>query len=281
METASLSSTVHPFAKNARLRLSTLVAALPLLCAAGCATPGAPSSTELEGLRAELRAVRDANARLERRLDRIEAQNAVLGARAGRPVAQGGAATQEGAAREIPELAVVKLKPRKDPAPPLPTATPIVEPPQEVLDALASSRDGVDTAERDGAKEGETAADAAFEEAVNALRTGNVSGGIARLRAFVEENPRHARADNALYLAAVGQAALEEYEAAAETLEGLLHRYPAGDAVVEGILKLAELRMRLNQPRSARALYSKLIANYPGTPAADTAEQRLAALPAN
>ena len=270
-----------------RLRFIHLIAAVSLFALGGCATPG-PTPKELDALRAELRSVRDANLRLERRLERIEAHQAVIAARAGTPVAGTASSTGSPGAkkdepREIPELAVVKLKPKKDPAPALPTGTVFVEPSEEILDALATrsfSREDNDDDDGD-AKPTEVAADVQYEEAVNALRTGNVPGGVARLRTFADENPKHPRADNALFLAATGQIAIEELENAAESLERLLNRYPAGDAVLDAMLKLAECRIKLNQVKSARALYAEVISNYPGTPAANTAEQRLASLPPN
>ena len=103
-------------------------------------------------------------------------------------------------------------------------------------------------------------------------------GGIARLERFAQENPKNPRADNALYFSALGYMGLGRYEAAADRLEKLRARYPAGDAVPEALLKLAECRLRLKQAANARSLYSKVIASYPGTVAASTAQDRLASL---
>jgi tol-pal system protein YbgF len=118
-----------------------------------------------------------------------------------------------------------------------------------------------------------------FEQAVAALRTGNVEGGVARLQRFADENPRHPRADNALYFRGLGLLGLQDYPAAADAFEALLKRYPAGDAVQDGMLRLAECRVRLKQAPEARELYTRLLTQYPGTAAASQAEQRLASLP--
>jgi tol-pal system protein YbgF len=118
-----------------------------------------------------------------------------------------------------------------------------------------------------------------YEQAVAALRTGNVEGGVTRLQRFADENPRHPRADNALYFRGLGQLGLSDYPGAADTFEALLKRYPAGDAVQDGMLRLAECRMRLKQAPEARELYTRLLTQYPGTAAASQAEQRLASLP--
>jgi TolA-binding protein len=111
-----------------------------------------------------------------------------------------------------------------------------------------------------------------------ALRTGNVEGGVARLTRFAEGFPLDARADNALYFAGLGQMGLQELEAAALTFERLVATYPAGDAVLDGMLRLAECRMRLHRKDDARALYTRILTQFPGTAAASQAEARLASL---
>ena len=98
------------------------------------------------------------------------------------------------------------------------------------------------------------------------------------LRAFAEQNPLHPRADDALYNAGLGLMGLGEVEAAAGVFDRLTVRNPAGDMVVSALLKLAECRSRLNHRDDARALYTKVLLNYPGTPEANQAEQRLASM---
>ncbi|MCI0571164.1 MAG: tetratricopeptide repeat protein, partial [Myxococcaceae bacterium] len=120
--------------------------------------------------------------------------------------------------------------------------------------------------------------DLEYESAVSALRTGNVAGGVERLKRFASENPRHARADNALYFAGVGLVGMEDVKGAAALLESLVASYPAGDAVTEALLRLAECRVKLHQESDARAIYNKLVTAFPGTAAASQAEQRLATL---
>jgi TolA-binding protein len=182
----------------------------------------------------------------------------------------------------VPDLTVVKLKPKNDPAPPLPTRVAVVEPDQEDVEAFVSA-----SPESSGASEPASASaapvntaglDAEFEQGMSALRTGNVEFGVAKLQAFAEQNPRHPRADNALYFAGLGRVGLNDNEGAALTFERLIETYPAGDAVLDGMLRLAECRLKLNQREDARALYTRVITQFPGTAAATQAEQRLASL---
>jgi tol-pal system protein YbgF len=278
----------------ARSVIFRLLAAAPLCVLSACATT-APSQADLDALRAELRTLRESQSRLTERLSRLEAHDAVSKARASggskadptKPAPE--AAPALGA---TPELAVVKLKPRADPAPKLPTEVPVVEPDSEQVEmfisaapdgASASSGAGAATVvasgDEDAAQVDPEVLDAEYEKAVSLLRTGNVEGGVERLRRFAEENPRHPRADNALYFSGLGQIGLDEFKDAAKTFERLIHTYPAGDAMLDSMLRLAECRMRLNQAADARALYTRVVTQFPGTAAATQAEQRLAALP--
>ncbi len=250
------------------------VAATALALVLAACTAGPPQRSPLDELRAELKAVREENARLERRLERMELSRAVLSARPAPPVAP---------ANEVPELTVVKLRPKVDPAPKLDTRTQVVEPSAEMIEAIAQASAAARAARDDGDDDDKEAApaemvDAQFDAGLAALRTGNIEGGAVRLRAFADENRKHPKADNALYFAGLGLMGLKDFEPAAQIFEQLLFRYPAGDAVVDGMLKLAECRLRLNQPQDAKALLTKVVLNFPGTAAASLAEARLAAL---
>lgn len=218
---------------------------------------------ELGELRSELRAVREENARIEKRLERVELL-APTAARARPPAPK----SQEAA--EVPSLTVVRLKPKADPAPKLQTATPVVEPSVETLDALSAAaaapeEDPVDPLE----------VETEFEKGVSALKTGNLEGGVDLLLRFVERFPKHSKADNALYFSGVGLMGLSAIEDAAHTFERVLAAYPAGDAASESMLKLAECEVKLNKPAEAKAVYEKLVSTFPGTAAAQQASARL------
>lgn len=266
--------------------LRRLLAAAPLCALTACATTGTTASqAEVTDLRAQVRALRDSQSRLEKRLERLELHESVRRAPSSSSPAQA-AGAEAAKAPSVPDLAVVKLKPRVEPAPPLPTAVPIVEPSAEDMEAFVAVSDGDsggrgarDSSDEEPSAQAEPGVlDAEFEQAVAALRTGNVEGGIQRLLRFAEENPRHARADNALYFSGLGQMGLKDHKSAVRSFEQLIENYPAGDAVLDGMLRLAECRLRLDQREDARALYTRILTHFPGTAAATQAEQRLASL---
>jgi len=260
------------------------IGAAVLAWASACA--GDPAlKAELSDVRAEVKALREENARLARRVERVEIDLAVRKAQGRPPVpgAPGKSAATTLASAEVPSLTVVKLKPKVEPPPPLNTSVPVVEPSPDVLEALASGPargDGpaATTSDDDGPSEDPALADGEFDQGMQALRTGNVEGGVDKLKQFARDHPRHARADNALYFASVGMIGLGDLEGAAATLEAMLREYPAGDAVSDAMLKLAECRTRQSRARDAKTLYSEVIQRYPGTAAASQAEQKLAQL---
>ncbi len=246
-------------------------AALPsaLLFCGACATDRA-SGNELAELRAEVRALRAENDRLEKRLERLELRDAV----------RRGFSSADEKPDALPPLTVVKLKPKPEAAPKIDTATPVVEPDPSVVAELSPPPRRSEPAEVSevvdevDAHEGERI----FESGVEALKTGNVAGGVQKLLAFAEKNGRHPKADNALYFASVGLMGLDAHEDAARQFERLLAKYPASDAAVDAMLKLAECRVRLGRTIQAKVTYEKIIQTYPGTPAAAQAQEKLASL---
>ena len=246
----------------------------------------------MAALQAELRLMRQQQARMGERLERLERSTAMLKARpAQAPTATASQAPAKAAASQaqqstsgvdVPDLTVVKLKPKSEPAPSLPTKVAVVEPEQEDVELFVSSSPESSepaSAPAPALTPANTAAlDAEFEQAVAALRTGNVEPGVAKLQSFAEQNPRHPRADNALYFAGLGLIGMNDHGGAALVFERLIETYPAGDAVLDGMLRLAECRLKLNQRDDARALYTRVITQFPGTAAATQAEQRLASL---
>ncbi|ATB26743.1 tetratricopeptide repeat protein [Melittangium boletus] len=235
-------------------------------------------------LQAEMRAMRESQSRLEKRLERMELHASVRQARASQATAESTTSPEAPPAPAFttPELTVVKLKPRVEPAPRLPVQVAVVEPSSDDMEMFISngSSDEPDEAVDIGPANSPDNAvlEATFEQAMAALRTGNVEGGVNNLLGFAEKNPRHARADNALYFSGLGQMGLKDHASAAKTFERLIERYPAGDAVLDGMLRLAECRLRLDQKDDARALYTRILTQFPGTAAATQAEQRLASL---
>lgn len=238
---------------------------------------------QLGEITASLRALRAENARLEARLEKLEAtaagRSSALLRGADEPFrdARAPAGAQP---MELPALTVIKLKPKLTAAPKLMTEVPVVEPPEGIVDELTASSKRPDASDA-AADETELAvAQGEFDRAMDLLKTGNPKGAALAMQAFVTQWPRHPRADNALYFAGVGLMSEEEYNGAIASFVRVTQEYPAGDAVVDALLKMAECRMKTKSPQEAKATWERIIRLYPGTPAAQQALAHLASFPA-
>lgn len=245
---------------------------LPLVLACGCATDVA-SKGEVRALQEQVQTLQKENTELLGRMAALERDRALsVPAVPATATALVVPPTPEPVLASPPALTVVKLKP-KPAAPPIDVQTPIHEPDPALLEELDNKEPS--------AAVPTSAVDQEYQSALEALRTGNVSGAIDRLKHFADAYPKHNKADDALYYAALGELARGEVARSAVLLELVLQRYPAGDVVQDAMLKLGEVRLRLRQPAEARAAYAQLVQNFPGTPAAQQAQARLSTLPRN
>jgi TolA-binding protein len=259
------------------IRLHTATSIAAALC--GCAMDTA-SRAEVHELRSSLAALRQENGRLEARLDKLERAGALGGMAPSAPRPPLAGANAAGRGEAVPSLTVVKLKPKAQVPPPLNTRIEVVEPSEALLEERGESQARRPADEAPDAAD-LAAAEAIYQRGVDALKTGNIEGGLAQLRRFAAERSQHPRADNALYFSGLALMSLQDFEGAVVELEKVRSQYPAGDAMVDAMLKLGECRLRLHQPELAKESWEKIVASFPGTAAASQAQLRLASLAAD
>jgi tol-pal system protein YbgF len=249
---------------------------LPLVLACGCATDVA-SKADLRALQEQVQTLQKENTQLLGRLDALDRDRSVVvppaAVSTALPPVSSAPPTPPTASTAPPALTVVKLKPKAAP-PPIDVQTPVQEPDPALLEELDSKAEPA-------AASAPNSSDQEYQAALEALRTGNVTGAIDRLKRFADTYPKHPKADDALYYAALGELGRGEVARAAVLLELVVQRYPAGDVVQDAMLKLGEVRVRLRQPAEARAAYAQLVQSFPGTAAALQAQARLSMLPRN
>jgi len=246
------------------------LAAISCFALAGCATDVVSRSEHAE-LLSVIRALRADNARLESRVEKLETDRLVSSAKpTPRPMTEL-AKADTGSSGALPPLAVVKLKPKREAPPKIDTSVEVAEPPETFTNLKEAQQNNAEPDEADLAM-----AEAQFDRGVEMLKTGNLEGGVAQLQQFVSDWPRHPKADNALYFAGLALHSSKEYDKAVTFFDRVVASYPAGDAVLDSMLKLADCRARLNKPKEARATWERIVSNYPGTTAATQAQQRLA-----
>jgi hypothetical protein len=257
------------------LRLRAREAPAALLLLIGCAGGGDAARRDVDVLRAEVRSLRSDNEALSRKLDALSHRVEVISARLARepappspPATSAAAPAQPGATPSVipPDLAVVKVGPpasRPRTPPPVPTQVAIAEPDPDRIEAL--SRRGRDIA----------------AEADGELRRARRRAGLDRAHAleeFAARYPRHASADNALVEAAEAYADASAAEAACALARRATEDYPAGDAMSEGLERLAWCESRRGSREGERRLLERLVAEFPRTPAAERAGTRLATI---
>jgi TolA-binding protein len=259
-----------PLSRSYTFRAIRPLIVIAVLALSACAGPSAVSGQNSNEWVAELRALRADNARLEKRLEKLERETAVSRATPAPPkhAPAISAEPERASGREIPQLTVVKLKP-KGPGK-IDTAIEVQEPAESEMEALQAELES-----DSNSRANDDVIDLAYEKAMTALKTGNVAGGVTALMRLAADAPRHPRADNALYFAGLGQLGLNNVAEAERMFAQVSDLYPAGDAVQDAMLKLAECRLKLNRPKEARAVYEQVVTNFPGSAAATQAQLRL------
>jgi TolA-binding protein len=207
---------------------------------------------------------------LERRISQLEAQLATVSMTHARPRPEtrpDPAVPSQGPA--IPKnLATVKLSPTERALPPVPTSIDVKEPdPETVAGALAES---------DGDVAGTPVANGdEWEAAMIAIRTGDVEGGARRLEAFADRNPRHEKADAALYAAGIGRQTSGDLLGAVLVFSRVAEDYPRSESAPDALVRMATCQLRLKKVSAARALFASVIDRYPGSKAARLADAEL------
>lgn len=115
----------------------------------------------------------------------------------------------------------------------------------------------------------------AYSNALAAFNSGDFKGSLKQFRAFLEANPKDARAANAEYWVGTNQLSLNDYKGARATLQSLIKNYPNAAKAPDALLNLASAHSGLGDNASAKTILRILMAKYPNSPAAVKARARL------
>lgn len=221
----------------------------------------------MKELRSQLDAQSALVAQQQRRIEELEVKLAALTARAS-PLpaaapAHAAPAAAPGRTDPRPQLKTVKLgegrrlrRDRVNPvalAPRLPASVELREPADEELARL----------EADPAAVEEFDADHAWAEAVRKLNDGRHAEAETDFLAFVAAHPRHAAADNALYLAGLVRESRGDCATALQLFESVPLKYPAGDAVPQAMLERGRCLRILGRKAEAKSVLMQLQREHP------------------
>ncbi len=285
-----------------RAWLPLLAAASLTACAGAQQKPEAAQGAQLAEMQGQLRAQSALVADQQKRLEELEVRLASLTSKisakekattkaaadkAANPVIEfdgDGKPRQPLPAAEDPrkKLETVRLepsapakgrRPRKNPverAPRLPTVTNLKEPEETELSRLAEpvrfSSDGAAST---------SLADRAFARAVQRLNDGDRGGAQGDLLAFAASHPRHAAADNAVYLAGLAASQSGNCPGALPLFVRVEQEYPAGDAVPQARLEEARCLLKLGRSGEAKEKLAALEKDHPDVPEASQARALL------
>jgi tol-pal system protein YbgF len=118
----------------------------------------------------------------------------------------------------------------------------------------------------------------AYDQALNAYRTGNYTAAASGFQDFLKQFPQHGLADNAQYWMGETYFQLRDYKGAVDAQRKLMASYPSSPKVPDALLNMGSAELGLGDPAAARKTWEELVSKHPNSEAADKARQRLARL---
>jgi tol-pal system protein YbgF len=161
---------------------------------------------------------------------------------------------------------------------PSPTVSPPVVSPA-VVPQLPSMQDTPPRVYGDAATLGKSVDErSAYNIAFDALKTGRYSESARMFQAFLDAYPNGAYAPNAIYWLGESYYVTQNYALAQEQFQSLLDRHATHDKAAGALLKVGLCQYGLRQLDAAEATLGQVLARYPGSEAARTADDRLRAI---
>ena len=118
----------------------------------------------------------------------------------------------------------------------------------------------------------------AYNTAFDALKAGRYAESARMLQSFLDAYPNGAYAPNAMYWLGESYYVTQNYALAQEQFQNLLDRHATHDKASGALLKVGLCQYGLRQLDAAEATLGQVLARYPGSEAARTADDRLRAI---
>lgn len=117
--------------------------------------------------------------------------------------------------------------------------------------------------------------EAAYQAALQTLRSGQYEQAITALAAFPEQYPNSNYLPNTYYWQGEAQYVLRNFDAAVVSFQTVLDKFPISSKVADATLKMGFSQYELGQVDVAKATLAKVIESYPNTSASRLAKVRL------
>ncbi|MGE4340364.1 MAG: tol-pal system protein YbgF, partial [Pigmentiphaga sp.] len=111
------------------------------------------------------------------------------------------------------------------------------------------------------------------------FRRGDYSAAAQAMSAFVQQYPGSSLAPSAQFYWGSSLYATKEYRSAIQRLEAMVSAAPRHPRAADALLVIAGCQIELGDRSAARTTLQRIIRDYPDTPAANTARDRLQLLP--
>ena len=117
--------------------------------------------------------------------------------------------------------------------------------------------------------------EAAYQSALQTLRSGQYEQAVIALAAFPEQYPQSSYLPNAYYWQGEASYVLRNFDSATVAFQTVIDQFPASSKVPDATLKLGFSQYELDQVDTAKATLMKVIERYPNTSASRLAKVRL------
>lgn len=164
-------------------------------------------------------------------------------------------------------------------------APPVVEPEQQNTDEQTPAIESAPAVEPSGETEMPAApetspvavenGEAAYQSALQTLRSGQYEQAVIALAAFPEQYPQSRYLPNAYYWQGEASYVLRNFDSATVAFQTVIDQFPASSKVPDATLKLGFSQYERGQVDTAKATLRKVIERYPNTSASRLAKVRL------
>jgi tol-pal system protein YbgF len=117
--------------------------------------------------------------------------------------------------------------------------------------------------------------EAEYQAAFDLMKDGRYEEAATALRDFQARYPQHELAPNALYWLGEAHYVRRDYPAALAAFESLLREYAGTRKAPDALLKAGYCQLEMNQTGAARTTLSRVVQEFPNSPAATEAQARL------
>jgi len=162
--------------------------------------------------------------------------------------------------------------------------TPAVIPQENQLESPSSSVNDtklesvdqpINTQQPEGAPVAVENGEAAYQSALQILRSGQYEQAVAALSAFPTQYPQSSYLSNTYYWQGEANYVLRHFELAIMAFQTVIDKFPASTKVPDSMLKLGFSQYELGNVEGAKLMLSNVMQQYPNTSAAKLAKVRL------